>query len=59
MNTYQAAEFLSVSPSYLNKLRLTGDGPVFVKVGTRVTYDRADLENWATDRKRTSTSATA
>lgn len=59
LNTFQAAEFLGVSPSYMNKLRLTGDGPVFAKIGTRVAYDIADLKSWVEARKQTSTSATA
>ncbi|WP_417485280.1 helix-turn-helix transcriptional regulator [Maricaulis salignorans] len=59
LNTYQAADFLTVSPSYLNKLRLTGDGPTYVKIGARCAYDVADLQSWVEARKRTSTSATA
>lgn len=57
LSTPQVAEFLNVSPSYLNKLRLSGGGPRFVKIGRRVAYDIADLIDWAESRKRTSTSA--
>lgn len=56
LNTAQVAEFLNVSSSYLNKLRLIGGGPRFAKIGRRVAYDIADLIEWAESRKRTSTS---
>ena len=51
-----AADLLSVSPSYLNKLRVTGGGPTYCKIGTRVAYDPADLAEWLTSQRRRSTS---
>ena len=51
-----AAEFLCVSESYLNRLRVTGDGPAFVKLGKRVSYRMSDLRAWQATRVRTSTS---
>ncbi len=56
LNTGQAAELLGVSGQFLNKLRLTGGGPAFVKLGTRVSYDPADLAAWLEGQKRHSTS---
>jgi predicted DNA-binding transcriptional regulator AlpA len=56
LNVNEAAERLGVSVSYLNKLRLSGGGPSFVKIGARVAYDQADLTNWIEARKRQSTS---
>jgi predicted DNA-binding transcriptional regulator AlpA len=56
LNVNEAAERLGVSASYLNKLRLSGDGPVFLKLGTRVAYDPDDLATWLSERKRLSTS---
>lgn len=56
LNTAEAAHRLGVSASYLNKLRLTGGGPVFVKLGAKVVYDLADLTAWVSARRRTSTS---
>jgi hypothetical protein len=50
---------LGVSVSYLNKLRGSGGGPPFVKIGTRVVYDPADLAAWLEGRKRASTGAPA
>lgn len=40
----------------LAKLRLTGDGPRFLKIGKSVLYLRADLDTWLASRARTSTS---
>ena len=55
--TDEAAQALGVSTSWLTKLRLTGDGPKYIKIGRRVVYDPADIEAWAAARKRLSTSA--
>ena len=55
LNVNEAASRLGVSISYLNKLRLTGEGPIFIKLGTRVAYDPADLATWIAERKRAST----
>lgn len=54
--TARAAERLGVSSSFLCKLRCTGGGPPFIKVGRRVLYSERDLETWAASRRRTSTS---
>ncbi len=51
-----AANFLGVSESMINKLRITSGGPEFLKIGRRVLYDVADLEAWAASRKRRHTS---
>lgn len=56
LNVAEAAERLSVSASYLNKLRVHGGGPPFVKIGARVAYDPADLTQWLGAQKRSSTS---
>lgn len=56
LNTAEAAERLGVSISYLNKRRLTGGGPVFVKIGARVVYDPSDLTAWVAARRCGSTS---
>ncbi len=56
LSVTEAAQRLGVSVSFLNKARLTGDGPTFIKIGTRVAYDPADLAAWLDARKRHSTS---
>ncbi len=56
LNVNEAADRLGVSVSYLNKLRLSGLGPVFIKLGSRrVGYDQSDLAAWVQECRRTST----
>lgn len=55
LSTTEAADRLGVSVSFLNKARCTGDGPPFVKIGARVSYDPADLAAWLAGQKRTTT----
>jgi predicted DNA-binding transcriptional regulator AlpA len=51
-----AADHVGLSVSTLNKLRVFGGGPVFLKLGRRVAYDVADLDAWLASKRRTSTS---
>ena len=47
-----AAEYLGISPSWLEKLRLRREGPRFVRLGTRALgYDIRDLDEWL-DKQR-------
>ena len=57
LSVTEAASYLGVSASWLNKLRVLGGGPIFIKVGRRVLYDRDDLTSWLDDHRRQSTSA--
>lgn len=54
----KAAELLNVSSSYLNKLRVTGHGPAFCKIGRRVGYRVRDIESWLDRHQQFSTSET-
>ena len=55
----QAAEFLSLSPRWLELKRYHGDGPSFVRISARcIRYRRKDLEEWVGERVRNSTSDT-
>lgn len=56
VNVDEAASRTGLSVSTLNKLRVFGGGPVFIKLGRRVAYDVADLDAWLTSRRRRSTS---
>ena len=56
VNNSGAAHHLGLSESTLNKLRLTGGGPIFIKLGRRVLYDVKDLEDWLGRHRRSSTS---
>ena len=51
-----AAAFLTLSTQRLAQMRLDGSGPPFCKIGRTVTYRRADLEAWLSERRRMSTS---
>jgi len=55
-STDQVASKLGLSTSYLSKLRLTGDGPEYIKAGKRVLYRLEDIEGWICSKKRRSTS---
>jgi predicted DNA-binding transcriptional regulator AlpA len=52
----QAALHLGLSVSLLNQLRCKGGGPSFAKLGRRVAYRKADLDEWLASRMRNSTS---
>ena len=52
----EAARALNLSQSTLAKLRLSGKGPVYCKLGRRVVYRREDLEVWLDENRRCSTS---
>ena len=52
----EAAEKCHCSISFLAKKRMTGDGPPYIKVGTRVLYTEPALMQWMKSRTRTSTS---
>lgn len=51
-----AAHHVGLSVSTLNKLRMRGDGPIFLKLGRRVVYDVADLNAWLLSHRRGCTS---
>ena len=56
LNTREAAAWLNLSPRTLDRYRVNGDGPVFHRFGGRVRYLVTDLEDWASARRRVSTS---
>lgn len=55
LRTPEAAVFTGLSASTLNKLRLVGDGPVYLKLGKAVVYDTSDLSAWLSSKRRRST----
>jgi predicted DNA-binding transcriptional regulator AlpA len=57
LKTPEAAAHLGLSPSTLEKYRLTGEGPVYFKSGPKIVlYSVEDLDAWLNARRRTSTS---
>ena len=55
LDTQKAAQFLSISPRTLEKLRSSGGGPSYCKLQRRVVYRTADLDRWARAARRTTT----
>jgi hypothetical protein len=57
--TAEAAAYCGSTKSTFEKYRLTGEGPVFMKLGRVVVYDLNDLNDWLDSKRRTSTSDAA
>lgn len=53
LNTAQAAAHIDKSVSWLNKSRMSGSGPPYLKIGGAVRYTTADLDKWLTGQRRT------
>jgi predicted DNA-binding transcriptional regulator AlpA len=52
----QTSEIVSLSERTLERLRVSGTGPRYVKLGRRVAYRQADIEAWIASRVVSSTS---
>ena len=57
----EAAHILRISISTLDRMRMDGSGPAFIRVGSgkkrcRIVYRRADLESFLLANRRQSTS---
>jgi predicted DNA-binding transcriptional regulator AlpA len=59
MNTPQLSIYIGLSVPTLERMRGTGEGPPFLKLGSgrtsRVMYDRRDVDAWLTSKRRTHT----
>jgi hypothetical protein len=58
LRTPAAAEYLGCAESTLEKKRVSGDGPPFIRLGRIIVYDSRDLDVWLASRRRCSTSET-
>lgn len=56
LSAVQVSERYNISTSTLAKMRLSGRGPVFVKLGRRVFYRQDDLDAWVAGNRYRSTS---
>ena len=56
LNTEAAAAHVGLAASTLTKMRVSGAGPAFIKLGHRVVYRKDDLNDWLDANRRTSTS---
>jgi len=57
MTVTQAADYLGLAVSTLNKWRCHGGGPVYIKLGRAVRYRRKDLDGFIKHKLRQNTSA--
>jgi hypothetical protein len=56
LRTAAAAEYLGYAESTLEKQRVIGNGPPFIRLGRVIVYDTRDLDAWLTARRARSTS---
>jgi predicted DNA-binding transcriptional regulator AlpA len=56
VRTHGAADYTGLAESTLEKLRVSGGGPRYIRVGRVVAYDLDDLDAWLEAHKRSSTS---
>jgi predicted DNA-binding transcriptional regulator AlpA len=56
LRTSAAGEYLGYSKSTLDKKRVTGEGPPFIRLFRTIVYDTRDLDAWLASRRATSTS---
>lgn len=64
LDEFEAGKYLGgrekpIAPRTLQRQRLEGRGPVFIKIGAAVRYRRADLDEYIAANRRTSTTTTA
>jgi hypothetical protein len=56
---YLGGDEQPLSPRSMQRMRLEGRGPAFLKIGRLVRYQKSDLDEWLMSRRRTSTSDAA
>lgn len=59
MNTEEAAQYVRLGKPTLERFRISGEGPLYAKLGGAVRYRRADLDAWLESRLTRSTSDSA
>ena len=59
LRTEPAAQYCGSTKSTLDKRRVRGQPPAFIKLGKTVVYDTRDLDEWLTSCRRQSTSESA
>jgi predicted DNA-binding transcriptional regulator AlpA len=52
IDTKEVSKRTGLSVKTLKHYRLDGEGPPFSKIGRRVVYQVADVENWMNSKKR-------
>lgn len=51
LTTQQAAQYLNISTRTLERYRQQASGPLFIRFGRRVAYDKKDLKQWLDENK--------
>ena len=59
MSPPEAARYLGLAVSTLAKMRCWGGTPVFIRLGRKIGYQRADLDKWLAARRAENTSDAA
>lgn len=59
LTTREAATYCRLGKATLERFRITGDGPTYLKLGGAVRYRRDDLDAWLATRLTRSTSEAA
>ncbi len=55
-DTRGAAKYVGSTKSTLEKLRVFGGSPIYIKLGRKVIYRREDLDTWINTKRRSNTS---
>jgi excisionase family DNA binding protein len=56
LTTAEAARYVRLGKPTLERFRLSGDGPLYAKLGGAVRYRQVDLDTWVSGRLVKSTS---
>lgn len=56
LTTKEAAAYVRLGAPTLERFRVTGDGPTYLKLGGAVRYRRSELDAWLATRLTRSTS---
>jgi predicted DNA-binding transcriptional regulator AlpA len=59
MTPPETSRYVGVAVATLAKMRCLGGGPVFIRLGRKVGYQRADLDTWLAVRRAVNTSDAA
>lgn len=59
MTTAEAAQYCRLGKPTLERFRISGNGPAYLKIGGAVRYRRRDLDDWLASRLTRSTSEAA
>ena len=55
VSTEEVAAYLGLAPITLAKMRTTGGGPRYLKLGRAVRYRMADVQQWALEQRHSHT----